>query len=72
MNWKAWIHGLGAAFIGGGASGLVAAQAAAGISPNDFNYSTGLGKMAKLALSVFVVSGALSAFAYLKQSPLPA
>ena len=71
MNWRTWLHGLGAAFIGGGASGIVAAQTAMGIAPDTFNYASGLAKMAKLAGIVFLVSGGLSAAAYLKQSPLP-
>ena len=69
--WKIWVHGLGSAFIGGGASGVVAAQAAMGIAPNTFNYSSGLGKMLRLGGVVFLISGALSAFGYLKTSPLP-
>jgi hypothetical protein len=71
MTVSAWFHGLAAAFIGGGASGVSASVAAIGIDPATFNLSGGLLNVAKLAGTVFVVSGALSAFGYLKQSPIP-
>lgn len=72
MNWQQWVYGLGAAFIGGGAGAITASQVAMGIAPNTFNYSSGIGNMAKMAAITFVVQGGLMAFAYLKQSPLPA
>lgn len=65
---KHWFHGLGAAFIGGGAtaitaqSGLVAAQTV-GMKVTLMDLKT-IGV-------VFLSSGIFSAVAYLKQSPLP-
>lgn len=64
MNWKAWLHGFGAAVIGGAAS----AGAAAFAEPKDFNFThAGLIALAK----VVATGAALPALAYLKQSPLP-
>ena len=66
-----WVHGLAAAFIGGGASAVTGGITVSGIAPNQFNFGAQLGAMGKLMLALFVVNGAMSAFAYLKQSPLP-
>lgn len=66
-----WIHGLGAAFIGGGASAVSAAFSAALIDPTKFNLGDGLGCTLKMMVTSFLVSGLLTMFAYLKQSPLP-
>lgn len=67
-DWKTWIHGLGAAAIGGGASagsawgGMVVGQKM-GIDLPDLNFK---------ALGVICLSsGLFAALAYLKQSPLP-
>lgn len=56
-DWKSWLHGLGAAIIGGGASVFVGFVSGASW--------TLTGKMAATAAVV-------NAAAYLKQSPLPA
>lgn len=63
FNWRVWLHGLIAAFIGGGANAI----AAAAIAPDEFNLNTGLRKLGIL----FLVSGILNAAGYLKQSPVP-
>jgi hypothetical protein len=63
MNWKTWLHGLGSAFVGGGAN-VVATMA---IDPEDFNISAGMHKV----LTLWLASGLISAALYLKQSPLP-
>lgn len=63
MNWKAWLHGLGSAFIGGGAN-VVAALV---IDPENFNLAEGVQKV----LTLWLASGGISAALYLKQSPLP-
>jgi len=68
---RIWLHGLIAAFIGGGSSAVTAGAAAMGIDPNTFNFSTGLGKIFKLIGLVFLMAGAMSAFGYLKNFPLP-
>jgi hypothetical protein len=59
---KLWFHGLFAAFIGGGSSAIVSILA----TPN-FGTQADWVKAAQ----IFFVSGAITAFAYLKQSPLP-
>jgi len=64
MNWKAWLHGFGAAVIGGASS----AAAAAFAEPQDFNFThSGLIALGK----VLAAGAAMPALAYLKQSPLP-
>ncbi len=63
MNWKPWLHGLGSAFVGGAANSISAMV----IDPVDFNLQEGLHKV----LSMWAVSGLISAGLYLKQSPLP-
>lgn len=65
---RIWLHGLGAAFIGGGASALTADQGLSlalrmGVDVPTLNL--------KALLIVFVASGISSAAMYLKQSPLP-
>lgn len=67
-SWRVWLHGLGAAVIGGGASAAgswagMAAAKSAGVDVPALNLK---------ALGILFGSGALtSALAYLKQSPLP-
>lgn len=70
---KHWLHGLLAALIGGGASAVSAAIGPMLIAPQQFHLADeqGLHNILKTMLTGFVVSGLLSAFAYLKQSPLP-
>lgn len=66
MNWKAWMHGLSAAVIGGAAStaGSVLGAMAAGYDVFDIGFWEIIGGG--------VIGGALvNGFAYLKQSPLP-
>ena len=63
MNWKHWIHGLGSAFIGGGATAVTVIV----IDPLTFNLQNGLEKV----VTAFLVSAFVSACFYLKQSPLP-
>lgn len=70
MTWKHWLHGLLAAFIGGGSGAVTAGFSATLIDPEHFNLAHGLGHTLELMGTVFVVSGTLAAFAYLKKSPL--
>lgn len=67
-----WIHGVLAAFIGGGAGAVSAGFTAAMIDPQKFNLNDQLGNFFKMVGITFVVSGTLTTMAYLKQSPLPA
>ncbi len=62
---RAWIHGLGAAFIGAVAATLTTTLSA----PGQFNFTT-LQGLQHIALSAFV-AGVGSSAAYLMKSPLP-
>jgi len=64
-NTRLWLHGLGAAFIGGAATSLATIL----VDSERFNIGTFLG-LQHLAV-VAVVAGIVSAAGYLKQSPLP-
>jgi len=68
---KHWLHGLAAAFIGGGSSAVSAGFSAVMMDPTKFNLSTGMLDTLKMMLVTFFISGAITAFAYLKQSPIP-
>jgi hypothetical protein len=71
ISMNVWLLGILAAFISGGASGVVAGVTATGIDPASFNWTTQLKNTFILMGIVFVISGALGVAAYLKQSPLP-
>ena len=58
-----WLHGLGAAFIGGGANAVTVMA----IDPMKFNLQEGW----KNLVTAFLVSGIVNAAFFLKQSPLP-
>lgn len=62
---KAWLHGLGAAFIGSAASSLGSML----VAPAQFNLTSLVG-FRNVVLSS-LISGALAATLYLKSSPLP-
>lgn len=64
-NMRLWLHGLGAAFIGGAATSLATIL----VDSDKFNIETFLG-LQHLAV-VAIVAGIVSAAGYLKQSPLP-
>lgn len=73
LRWDKWLYGIGSAIIGGGAGAVVNGFTNIAIAPGTFNLTTGAGAM-KVLLSMgvsFLLSGALSMFFYLKQSPLP-
>ena len=65
-TFRLWLHGLGAALVGGAATGGSAALGtmAAGISVMSHQFWVIVG-------SSTIVSGLSSALAYLKQSPVP-
>jgi hypothetical protein len=68
-----WLYGLGSAVIGGGSSAVVSGLTTMGFAPDKFNLSSssGLWHLVGLMGANFVVSGFLSMFFYLRQSPLP-
>ena len=68
-----WLYGLGSAVIGGGSSAVTRGSTSMGFAPDKFNLANTSGVLHLLGLMFanFVVSGVLSAFFYLRQSPLP-
>lgn len=68
-----WLYGLGSAMIGGGSAAVVSGFTAMGFDPEKFNLTNSSGIIHLLGLTAvnFFFSGILSAFFYLKQSPLP-
>lgn len=71
LDWKHWLLGLMAAFIGGGAGAASAGISAAVITPEQYNLGAGLSHTLQLMAVSFIISGAVAAFSYLKQSPIP-
>lgn len=67
---RSWLRGLIAAFIGGGASAVSGGIALGFDDGKDFNIQQP-GHLLRIMGSMFVVSGVISAVAYLKQSPIP-
>lgn len=63
MKTRHWLHGLGAAVIGGGANAVTVII----LDPLKFNLQDGW----KNLLTAVVVSSIVSCALYLKQSPLP-
>ena len=68
-----WLYGLGSAVIGGGSSAVTSGLTGMGFAPDKFNLTnaSGIWHLLGLMLANFIVSGILSAFFYLRQSPLP-
>lgn len=71
MNWRHWLYGLGAAFIGGAAGAIDSGIALIIISPETFNLSAGLHKTLLTVAVLGLLTGIKFGVAYLKQSPLP-
>jgi hypothetical protein len=71
-TWQAWLHGLVAAIIGGGSSAVTAGITVSSIRPDVFNFHAQIVPMFELMGVLFIVNGAVAAFAYLSKSPLPA
>lgn len=69
LDFGNWIYGLGAAFIGGGASAFSAGISTILVDPHDFTIYTA--KFWAVVSTTFVVSGFLSMMAYLHTKPLP-
>lgn len=67
---KAWIHGLAAAFISGGATAASSSIATITIDPDHFSMAHPA-QLIKVQLVSFLVAGVAGAYGYLKQSPLP-
>lgn len=73
-NTRKWLKGLGAAFIGGGASAVTSGLTSMGVAPDRFNMTdwAGVSRLLVLIAANFLISGILSMFFFLRQSPLPA
>ena len=69
LDWSAWFYGIVAGFIGGGASAVISGFTVAVSDPKD--YAVGTGKFFGLVFTIFISNGAISAFMFLKQNPLP-
>lgn len=68
-----WLYGLGSAAIGGGASAVTSGLTSMGFAPDKFNLAnlSGVWHLLALMAANFIISGLLSVFFYLRQSPLP-
>lgn len=76
VRWKqplAWLRGLVAAFISGGAGAFTAGPIAALLAPEQFNLknTAGMHGLMYLMGSIFLTQGMVGAFLYLSKSPLP-
>jgi len=69
--WEAWMKGIAAAGIAGGANGVITGFAAVGIDPQHFNLQAGLHSTLAIAAVSAMMSAIIGVAAYLKQSPLP-
>lgn len=70
-NFRAWLLGIAAAGIAGGANGVITGFAAVGIDPEHFNLRSGLHSTLTIAGISALMSSIIGVAAYLKQSPLP-
>ena len=70
-NVNIWLHGLIAALVSGGASAVTAGITISAIDPAHFNFGHDIFITLKLMSALFITSGLLGAFGYLKQSPVP-
>lgn len=70
-NLEIWLHGLVAAFVGGGASAVTTGIVAPAIAPQAFNFHSQFSPLLQLMIALFAVNGLMAAFAYLAKSPVP-
>lgn len=72
LNWGAWLYGLVAAVIGGGAGSVISVVGTAIVIPGSVGLSGNAGWTAlKLMGVTFLVHGGVAMFLYLSKSPLP-
>jgi hypothetical protein len=72
LNWQAWVYGLFAALIGGGAGSVTSVIGVSIVLPGQVGLSGNAGwNSLKLMGVTFMVHGFVAAFAYLSKSPLP-
>ena len=72
-NTLKWLHGLGAALIGGGAGAVSTIFGVNLVDPKDWNVQDWphAKHMLFLMVIVFTIQGAVAAFAWLSKDPLP-
>lgn len=70
-NAKAWLKGLIAANISGGAGAVATSSVVTMIAPESFNLKHQLLNVILLVVGTFVIHAILGGFAYLAKSPLP-
>lgn len=71
LNWELWLYGLVSGFIGGGAGAMGTGFGEMVLDPKHVAEAGGMHHVFALMGVSFLFSGAMTAFAYLKQSPLP-
>jgi hypothetical protein len=71
LNWSAWLYGLVSGFVGGGAGSIGAAFGGLMTDPEHFSPANGMHHLLVLMGWTFLVSGIVTAAAYLAKSPLP-
>ena len=71
LNWGAWLYGLVAGLIGGGAGGVVTAISGAVALPQQVNLQAGFHSFLILFYISFAMHGLVSVAFYLQKSPLP-
>jgi len=73
-KWKnpmVWFRGLVAAFVGGGAGAIASGFISVAQTPKEYNFNDGLQNLAVMIVGTFLLSGTVTAAAYLQKSPLP-
>lgn len=73
-KWKnplVWLRGLVAAFVGGGAGAIASGFISVAQTPQQYNFNDGWKNLVVMIVGTFVLSGTVTAAAYLQKSPLP-
>jgi len=71
LNWRKWLRGLSAAYIGGGAAAVSGAISIVMIAPTEFNMTDKFFHLLLYTTIQFIIAGIISASYYLKSSPVP-
>jgi len=71
LEWGVWFYGLVSGFIGGGAGSIAAGFGGLITDPEHFSPAHGVRHLFTLMGITFLISGIMTAMAFLKQSPLP-
>lgn len=71
LNWKKWLYNIGAAIIGGGATGVTGVFGVNMIDPAHFNFATGFKHDMELMGMLFVMGALTHLWAFLARNPMP-